>query len=242
MESLMFYVDYLKNLIKEHPIPALFLLIMICFTKDIMIWIAWLFVIYVLFNSIILHREGMSNNDDKQDTNKQDEPKIPNIDEIPDLKDDIKEMDKSGYDEAVDNKDDEHKLKNILNDKYYKINPKNPFGNVLLTEINDTPNRKPAQPAFNSVVNDRIMGAVKQEIQELNPTIINTNKQMFGDLWGDYQLNQSMQRFYTTANTKVTRDWSVLAKYLYGNMPSGKSFGADGALARVRDNERYILM
>jgi len=236
MESIMFYIDYLKTVIKEHPIISLCLIVMLLITKDIIIWILWLIVIYIIFNIIMHHREGMTNNEQNNKTN------IPNIDEIPNVKDDVKEMDKSGYDEAVDNKDDEKQLKKILNENYYKINHKNPFGNVLLTEINDTPNRKAAQPAFNSVVNDRIMGAVKQEIQEQNPTIINTNKQLFGDLWGDYQLNQSMQRFYTTANSRVMNDQSAFAKYLYGDMPSGKSFGADGALARVRDNERYILM
>jgi hypothetical protein len=236
MESIMFYIDYLKTAIKEHPIISLCLIVMLLITKDIIIWILWLIVIYIIFNIIMHHREGMTNNEQNNKTN------IPNIDEIPNVKDDVKEMDKSGYDEAVDNKDDERKLKQVLNDNYYKINPKNPFGNVLLTEINDTPNRKAAQPAFNSVVNDRIMGAVKQEIQELNPTIINTNKQLFGGLWENYQLNQSMQRFYSTANTRVANDQTAFAKYLYGDMPSGKSFGADGALARVRDNERYILM
>jgi hypothetical protein len=51
-----------------------------------------------------------------------------------------------------------------------------------------------------------------------------------------------MQRFYTTANTRVESDQNSYAMYLYGNMPSGKDSGPEGAFARVQDNYRYILI
>jgi hypothetical protein len=76
----------------------------------------------------------------------------------------------------------------------------------------------------------------------LNPDIINTNKQLYGDLKDNYDLDNSMMQFYSMPNTRVANDANAFAMYLYGNMPSGKSSGPDGAFARVQDNYRYILI
>jgi hypothetical protein len=51
-----------------------------------------------------------------------------------------------------------------------------------------------------------------------------------------------MMRFYSTANTRVTNDQGAFSQWLYGNMPSSKSSGPDGAYQRVKDAERYILI
>ena len=75
----------------------------------------------------------------------------------------------------------------------------------------------------------------------LNPGIINTNKQLFNDLKSEYDLDNSMMRFYSTANSRIASDQGAFSQYLYGNMPSGKESNAEGALARVQDNYRYIL-
>jgi hypothetical protein len=77
----------------------------------------------------------------------------------------------------------------------------------------------------------------------LYPSIKNTNKQLDGDLYDNYQLDTDMmQRFYTTANSRVTNDQGAYGQFLYGNMPSGKDSGPEGAFARVQDNYRYILI
>ena len=76
----------------------------------------------------------------------------------------------------------------------------------------------------------------------LNPGIINTNKQLYGDLKDNYDLDNSMMRFYSTANTRIENDQGAFASWLYSNIPSGKSSGPDGAFARVQDNYRYILI
>ena len=133
-------------------------------------------------------------------------------------------------------------LETMLRSDFYPTTKKNPFGNVLLTDIMDTPNRKAAAPSFNPDVYDDIDSAVKKQTQMLNPGIINTNKQLYGDLYDNYQNDNSMMRFYSTANTRVANDQGAYGEYLYGNMPSGKSSGPDGALARVQDNYRYILI
>jgi hypothetical protein len=133
-------------------------------------------------------------------------------------------------------------LETVLRSDFHPTTKKNPFGNVLLTDIMDTPNRKAAAPSFNPDVYDEIDSAVKKQTQMLNPGIINTNKQLYGDLKDNYDLDNSMMRFYSTANTRVANDQGAYGEYLYGNMPSGKSSGPDGAFARVQDNYRYILI
>jgi hypothetical protein len=133
-------------------------------------------------------------------------------------------------------------LESVLRSNFHPTTKKNPFGNVLLTDINDTPNRPAAAPSFNPDVYEDIDNAVKKQTQMLNPGIINTNKQLYGDLKSEYDLDNSMMRFYSTANTRVANDQGAYASWLYGNMPSSKSSGPDGAFQRVADSYRYILI
>jgi hypothetical protein len=132
-------------------------------------------------------------------------------------------------------------MESLLRSNFHPTTKKNPFGNVLLTDINDTPNRLAAAPSFNPDVYEDIMNATKKQTQMLNPGIINTNKQLFGDLKTTYDLDNSMMRFYSTANSRIASDQGAFGSWLYGNMPSGKESNAEGALARVQDNYRYIL-
>ena len=133
-------------------------------------------------------------------------------------------------------------LETVLRSNFHPTTKKNPFGNVLLTDIMDQPNRKAAAPSFNPDVYDDITSASKKQTQMLNPGIINTNKQLYGDLYDNYQNDKSMMRFYSTANTKIANDQGAFAKWLYSDYPSGKDDGPEGAIARVRDNFRYILL
>ena len=133
-------------------------------------------------------------------------------------------------------------LEKVLRSNFHPTTKKNPFGNVLLTDINDDPNRLAAAPSFNPDVYDEINSAVKKQTQMLNPSIISTNKQLYGDLKDNYDLDNSMMQFYSMPNTRVANDQGAYAEYLYGNMPSGKSSEPDGAFARVQDNYRYILI
>ena len=134
-------------------------------------------------------------------------------------------------------------LENVLRSEFHPTTKKNPFGNVLLTDIMDEPNRRAAAPSFNPAVSDDITSSVKKQTQMLYPGIKSTNKQLYGDLYDNYQLDTDlMQRFYSTANTRVDSDQGAYGKWLYGNMPSGKDSGPEGAFARVQDNYRYILI
>ena len=133
-------------------------------------------------------------------------------------------------------------LETVLRSEFHPTTKKNPFGNVLLTDIMDTPDRKSAAPSFNPDVYDDINSATKKQTQMLNPGIINTNKQLFGDLYDNYQNEKSMMRFYSCANTKIANDQGEFAKWLYSDYHSGKDDGPEGAIARLRDNFRYILL
>ena len=131
-------------------------------------------------------------------------------------------------------------MESLLRSNFHPTTKKNPFGNVLLTDINDTPNRLAAAPSFNPDVYEDITNATKKQTQMLNPGIINTNKQLFGDLYGNYQLDNSMMRFYSTANSRVENDQGAFGSWLYSNMPSGKESNAEGAMQRVKDNYQWI--
>ena len=133
-------------------------------------------------------------------------------------------------------------LETVLRSNFHPTTKKNPFGNVLLTDINDDPNRLAAAPSFNPDVYEEIDKAVKKQTQMLNPSIINTNKQLYGDLKDNYDLDNSMMQFYSMPNTRVANDANAYAMFLYGNMPSSKSSGPDGAFQRVADSYRYILI
>ena len=129
----------------------------------------------------------------------------------------------------------------VLRTEFKEGNKKNPFSNVLLTQINGDPERKAAPPAFNVDVDEDISKNVKRAVQMMNPGIKNTNKQLFGDLWQNFQLDNFLRPFNSCPNTRVTNDQGAYGEYLYGSMPSAKEDTPEGALARVQDNYRYTL-
>jgi hypothetical protein len=129
-------------------------------------------------------------------------------------------------------------LEYYLKSEFEPVNKKNPFNNVLLTQINDNPERKAAPPSFNVDVDEDITRNVKKMVQSLNPGIKNTNKQLFGDLGENFYLDQSLRIFNSTPNTRVASDQGAFGQFLYGNMPSAKE-GNEFAL--LQDNYRYTL-
>jgi len=132
-------------------------------------------------------------------------------------------------------------LKSELKSEYKEGNKKNPFSNVLLTQITDEPNRKAAPPSFNPEIDQDITRNVKKAVQFMNPEIKNTSKQLYGDLYENFELDQSNRAFFSTANTRVENDQASFAQYLYGDMPSSKEANAAGAMQRVADSQRYTL-
>jgi hypothetical protein len=132
-------------------------------------------------------------------------------------------------------------LETMLRTEFQPTTKQNPFGNVLLTDIMDDPTRKAAAPSFNPDVHEDITAAVKKQTQMLNPDIISTNKQLYGDLKDNYDLDNAMMRFYSTANSRVTNDQGSFGTFLYGNMPSAKEDTPEGNLQRYKNNWRYTI-
>ena len=132
-------------------------------------------------------------------------------------------------------------LESVLKTDFKEGTKRNPFSNVLLTEIMDEPNRKAAPPSFNPDVDEQITKDVKRSVQFMNPDIKNTSKQLFGDLYQEFNLDQSNRVFFSTANTRVNSDQGAFGKFLYGDMPSAKESTPEGNLQREKDNYRYTL-
>ena len=128
------------------------------------------------------------------------------------------------------------KVEGFTNPKVYEAlktnftNPtvKNPAMNVLLPEIGDNPDRKAAAPSFNPDVEKKI----NESAGNVGP-----DPRLFLDLGDSINFEQSMQRFYTTANTRVGNDQTAFAKFCYGEMPSCKE---GDALQCTKDNARWI--
>jgi hypothetical protein len=132
-------------------------------------------------------------------------------------------------------------LESVLKSEFKEGTKRNPFSNVLLTEIMDEPDRKAAPPAFNPDVDEKITKDVKRSVQFMNPDIKNTSKQLFGDLYQEFNLDQSNRVFFSTANTRVNSDQGAFGKFLYGDMPSAKESTPEANIQREKDNYRYTL-
>ena len=98
----------------------------------------------------------------------------------------------------------------------------NPIMNVLLPEIQDNPNKLPAAPSYNNAVKKIINEETKNFIVsnfDNNETI---KKNLFNDQGDNFEFEQSMRQFYTTANTRVPNNQKEFARFCYGNMASCK--------------------
>jgi hypothetical protein len=132
-------------------------------------------------------------------------------------------------------------LESVLKTEFKEGTKKNPFSNVLLTQIEDDPERKSAPPAFNISADEDITKNIKRAVQMMNPGIKNTNKQLFGDLYQELELTNSSRQFFSTANTRVANDQGAFGQFLYGLMPSAKESTPEGNLQREKDAYRYTM-
>ena len=93
---------------------------------------------------------------------------------------------------------------------------KNPLMNVLLPELNGSPNRKSALKSYLPDNKKLINNKVKNQISKhIDPRI-------FQGLNNELNLDYSMRNFYTTASTTIPNDQEGFSQFLYGDMISGK--------------------
>jgi len=98
----------------------------------------------------------------------------------------------------------------------------NPLGNVMLTDYDYNPNKKPAPPSYTDSVENDILTQAKKMVVEANPGQPDIADKLFGDLGDDFTFQQSMQPFYSTASTTIPNDQGAFADFCYGNMISAK--------------------
>jgi len=131
-------------------------------------------------------------------------------------------------------------LKKFIKKNYYQNTKTNPFANVLLTDILDTPDRPSAPPGFEPSVSSDVTKNVKKMVGHVNPGIKCLETQIFSNLYDKFDLDQSNRAFYSTANTKIPNDQGAFAHWLYNPMKySAKENTPEGAIARVQDNYRW---
>ena len=105
---------------------------------------------------------------------------------------------------------------------YYDSNMNNPLGNILLPEIQDTPKRHEAKPAFNNKTKEEIDENVKKMVSECHPDFPDIDKKPFRDLGDNIELHNSMIPFNSNPNTEIPNNQNAFAKFCYGDMPSFK--------------------
>lgn len=98
----------------------------------------------------------------------------------------------------------------------------NPLGNVMLTEINDNPEREMAPPAFQDQISKNIEAKTKEVIQNLNPSQPDMKEELFGDQGDEFLFKNSMRNFYTTPNTQIPNSQEAFAQFCYGDLKSCK--------------------
>lgn len=116
---------------------------------------------------------------------------------------------------------------------FSKTTPENPMSNVLLTDIQDNPNKKSAPPAFLPEVHSNINSSAKKMVQQVNKSNPGIDQRIFGSLGENFDFDTSMRQFNSTANTRIVNDQGAFAQFLYGNMPSCK----DGDVMMCSSND-----
>ena len=102
-------------------------------------------------------------------------------------------------------------LDTILQKEFTMPTKKNPVMNVLMTEYSENPNRKPAAPSYNEVVEE-----------EINEKAQRKDNKLFKNLGDNLSFEHSMRNFYAMPNTKIPNNQKDFAMFCYGNMPSCK--------------------
>jgi hypothetical protein len=117
--------------------------------------------------------------------------------------------------------------------------PSNPFGNVLVTDYDYNPDKKPAPPAFNKTVNNQILAQAKQFVTDANPDHPDIANKLFNDMGSQLAFEQSLRPFNSNPATTIPNDQAAFAEFCYGSMVSCKE-GNKFACARNLSNHTNI--
>jgi hypothetical protein len=98
----------------------------------------------------------------------------------------------------------------------------NPFSNVLNSDYDLNPHKKPAPPSYNSIVNNNILDQAKQLVIESNPDQPDIADKLFKDLGDQYTFEQSLRPFHSNPSTTIPNDQQAFSEFCYGSMISCK--------------------
>ena len=125
--------------------------------------------------------------------------------------------------------------KEIPSDLFAEPEPSNPFGNVLMSDYDYNPNKKPAPAAFNQNVNNKILDNAKKFVSQANPDQPDIADKLFKDLGDQYVFEQSLRPFYSNPSTTIPNDQEAFSEFCYGSMISckeGNNFACSRNLSR----------
>ena len=133
---------------------------------------------------------------------------------------------------------DESRKRAEFDETFQKPDAKNPLANVLLTDYDYNPDKKPAPPSYTEKGYDKILEEAKKMVVDANPGQPKIADKLFGDLGDELDFEQSMRPFYSTANTTIPNDQKGFAEFCYGDMVSCKE---GNMFACGRANPHYDL-
>jgi hypothetical protein len=119
----------------------------------------------------------------------------------------------------------------IRSDIFQEPDSSNPFSNVLMTDYDYNPNKKPAPPSFNENINKKILHDAKQFVSDANPDQPDIADKLFKDLGEQFVFEQSLRQFNSNPSTTIPNDQGAFAEFCYGSMISCKE-GNNFACAR----------
>ena len=114
----------------------------------------------------------------------------------------------------------------------------NPLSNVLVTDYDYNPKRKPAPPAYNQNTNADILKQAKQFVSEANPDQPDITDKLFKDLGEQLAFEQSMRPFHSNPSTTIPNDQGAFADFCYGSMISCKE---GNKFACARNTSHYSI-
>ena len=108
----------------------------------------------------------------------------------------------------------------------------NPMANILISDYDYNPHKKPAKPAYVTGVVNEINNNTKQMILNSLPNKqTDLGKKLFSGLGDNLEFEQSMRQFVSNPATTIPNDQGAFAEFLYGGMTSSKE-GNQFSLAR----------
>ena len=124
----------------------------------------------------------------------------------------------------------------VPTDLFTSPDSSNPFSNVLMTDYDYNPNKKPAPPAFNQTISSQILGQAKKLVNDANPDQPDLSDKLFKDLGEHLMFEQSLRPFHSNPGTTIPNDQGAFADFCYGSMISCKE---GNKFACARNLTRY---